>query len=257
MPEAFRYISTSLMHFTRIPGIRNAPHDTKAQREALKYFPLVGWLVGAVGAGVLYLGQTWVSPLVGVVLAITAMVCLTGAMHEDGLADSVDAFGGGFDSARVLEIMKDSRLGSFGVIALILLFAFKFTLLLELTSFDLNGALLSLMFAQAASRFAVLLIPASLDYVQAASESKSRSMVGERLSVASLAYSGSFVVIPLLFLQSLSCWIGFGIALLASYGLSRYFRARIGGFSGDCLGATQQISEILIYFTILVSWNYI
>ena len=255
MPNQFKYLLTALMFFTRIPWLGNAPYDARAQREALKYFPLIGWLVGAFGGAVLYVGLFYVSAPVAVVLALFVTVMLTGAMHEDGLADSVDAFGGGYDSERILAIMKDSRSGAFGVIALILVFAFKIGVLVELVHIDAIQAVLALMFTQAASRFVVLLIPASLDYVQSSPESKSSTMVGRRFPPSSVAVGGLFVAVPLLLMSSSAYWIAVVTGLLTSLVLARYFHARIGGYSGDCLGATQQISEAVIYLTLLLAWT--
>ncbi len=257
MTMQFKYVLTALMYFTRIPGIRNAPYDEAAQRQALKYFPLIGWLVGALGALTLYLGQLVLPPTIAVVGTIIAMLLLTGAMHEDGLADSVDAFGGGYDRDRILSIMKDSNLGVFGGIALILILALKTLLLLELVAHNVGLTMLAIMFTQAASRFVVLLIPATLDYVQPSPESKSRTMVGERLPISSLAFSGLIIAIPLLLLNDQAYWKGLLAATLVSAGLAFYFKSRIGGYSGDCLGATQQICESLIYLTLLVSWTSI
>ena len=257
MIQQFKYLLTAIVYFTRIPGIRNAPFDETAQRQALKYFPLIGWLVGAIGALILYLGSLIVPASIAVVGAIIAMLLITGAMHEDGLADSVDAFGGGYDRERILTIMKDSNLGVFGGLALIVTLAMKTLLLLELTALNVGLTMLAIMFTQASSRFAVLLIPASLDYVQHSPDSKSRPMVGKRFPVSSVAFSGLIIALPLLFLNDLAYWSGLLVALVASFALSLYFKSRIGGYSGDCLGATQQITELLIYLTLLVSWTSI
>jgi len=243
------------MYFTRIPGIRNAPHDSLAQRQALKYFPLVGWLVGAVAATTLYLLQSFLPLSIAVMGAILVAILLTGAMHEDGLADSVDGLGGGFEPERVLEIMKDPRIGSYGVLALIAVIGLKLLLLLEIAELGIGLAALTIMFAHAGSRYAVLLIPGNLDYVQHSPESKSRPMVEERLPLSGLLLASLFVVLPLLFFAESSMWWGFGVALLCAAALGYYFNLRIGGYSGDCLGATQQLSELLIYLTILAAWT--
>jgi adenosylcobinamide-GDP ribazoletransferase len=257
MSNQFKYVLTALTYFTRIPGIRNAPYDDAAQRQALKYFPLVGWLVGAFGALALYLGQQILPPSIAVIGALIVMLLLTGAMHEDGLADSVDGFGGGYDPENVLRIMKDSNLGVFGALALILMLALKIFLLLELVAHNVGQAMLAIMFTQACSRFVVLLIPASLDYVQLSPESKSRPMVGKRLPISSVAFSALLIALPLLLVMDSAYWLGLLLAAIGSVGLACYFKARIGGFTGDCLGATQQIAELLIYLTLLVSWTSI
>jgi adenosylcobinamide-GDP ribazoletransferase len=255
MNNEFKYLLTAVMFFTRIPGISNAPYDRRSQRQALKYFPLIGWLVGALGAITLSLAATLLPVSIAVLVAVIVIILLTGAMHEDGLADSFDAFGGGLDREQILRIMKDPRLGVYGAMALFLVIGLKLMLLLELSAQGIGFAALSLMFAQATSRFVVLLIPARLDYVQHSPDSKSRSMVGERLALSDLCIGAAFIFLPLLFLDDASLWLATIIAILFSIGLGAYFKSRIGGYSGDCLGATQQISEVLIYLTILVSWT--
>lgn len=251
----FRFLLTALMFFTRIPVTGDVPYSQIAQRQALKFFPVIGWLVGAVGALVFYLAQLWLPPSVAVVLGIVAMLLTTGAMHEDGLADSIDGFGGGHDAERVLAIMKDSHLGSFGAIALIVILLLKTLLLLELTAAGIGRVCAAILFAQAASRFAVLLIPVTLDYVQLSPESKSQAMVGQRMPPESLFIGAVAVVIPLLFLPGDGYWTALILAIALSYGLSRYYRARIDGYSGDCLGATQQLTESMIYLSLLVAWT--
>ena len=255
MKNEFGYLLTAVMYFTRIPGIRNAPHDQASQQRALKFFPLIGWLIGALGAIALSLTATLLPVSIAVIIAVLVTILLTGAMHEDGLADSFDAFGGGLDRSHILNIMKDPHLGTYGMLALIFIIGLKVMLLLELTTLGIGFAALALMFAQATSRFVVLLIPANLDYVQHSPESKSRPMVGERFSLPGLLIGAVFIILPLLFFGEISFWLATLIAILSSAGLGAYFKSRIGGYSGDCLGATQQISEVLIYLTLLVAWT--
>ncbi|MEM7565304.1 MAG: adenosylcobinamide-GDP ribazoletransferase, partial [Pseudomonadota bacterium] len=229
MNDQFKYLLTACMYFTRIPGIRNAPWDEKAQREALKFFPLIGWIVGAFGALVLYLAQLFLPLAIAVVIAVIAMLFITGAMHEDGLADSVDAFGGAFEREKVLQIMKDSRLGVYGGIALVAVLGLKSLLIFELAFFDLGHGMLALMFTQAASRWAVLAIPAELDYAQTSPDSKSQPMVGERMPWHAVGISALFVLIPMLIFGDSSWWIAILVATAASFAMGRYFKARIGG----------------------------
>ena len=255
MPNQFQFFSTALMYFTRIPWASNAPYDERAQREALKYFPLIGWMIGTIGGGVLYAGLQVFPAGIAVVLAVSVMVMLTGAMHEDGLADSADGFGGGHSKEQVLSVMKDSCTGVFGATALILMFALKLAALIELAQLDATRTALTLAFAQATSRFAVLLIPATLDYAQTAAASKSAAMVGRRCAPSSVATGGLVIAVPLLLWDSAAAWVAVVTSLIASLGLARYFYRRIGGYTGDCLGATQQITEAVIYLTLLVIWT--
>ena len=250
-----KYLLTALMFFTRVPVYSGAAQDKQSLNQALKYFPLIGWLVGGFCAVVFYLGlQIWPAA-VAIIISMLAGILITGAMHEDGLADCCDAFGGGWDQQQVLAIMKDPRIGAYGAIGLILVLLCKAIVLIELASVSVGLTIATLMITHSASRFLVLPIIFKLDYVQALSQSKSRPMVEKRLGLPMLLYGAGFVIIPLWIFDDMSITLAVLIGAISAAAMGYYFYRRIGGYSGDCLGAIQQISEIVIYLSILGLWT--
>jgi len=238
---------TCLRFYSRLnlPATRSGMPDF---RRALRALPLAGAIIGGCGGLVLFLMRVFGVPaLPSAVCAVAALVAVTGGLHEDGLADVADGFGGGATRQRKLEIMRDSRLGSYGVIALTLALMLRIFALAALTERGLGSALAALVCSGAASRAAglaplLLSAPARADGAGAAMERPSRSA----LLVASL-----FVVaasIPLLLTggrlsQVVAANVG---ALLAAGLVARLADRQIGGFTGDVLGAAQQAAEIVI-----------
>lgn len=243
--DELRYLLTAVGYFTRIPvpaWVGFAPHFLHA---AARWFPLVGLMVGAVGALATLAAWLLWPPAVAVLIGIGATLLLTGAFHEDGLADCVDAFGGGYRREDVLRIMHDSRIGAFGALALVLALLLKWQLLLALGQRGgLRELLLVLVAAHAASRAMAVSYLATLDYVRPEGKAKP---VAQRLSPRGLALVLACGALPLLAVAP-----AFGVAAIAALALlrlvlGRYFVRRIGGYTGDCLGMAQQLGELLIY----------
>ncbi|MGB4124366.1 MAG: adenosylcobinamide-GDP ribazoletransferase [Bacteroidales bacterium] len=125
MKRQIKIFFASLMFYTRIPCPKKIDCSNIALNQALRYFPLVGMIVGTISF-LIYLGTSLLfGNAIAVVASLTAGVIITGAFHEDGFADTFDGFGGGWTTEKILEIMKDSTIGTYGTVALILLFAFK------------------------------------------------------------------------------------------------------------------------------------
>ena len=231
--------------FTRIPVSGLALRSNL--NNSAKFFPLVGLLVGGISAIVLWLAMEVFPLRVAIVLSMIASVLLTGAFHEDGLADSVDGFGGGYDKEAVLHIMQDSRIGNFGAIALVLSLGLKLELLASLPEEFLP---LLVIAAHMASRFFAVSYLASLDYVRFEGKSKP---LATRLPWSSLVFAGICGTVPLLLLDLLLGFICIGLLALARWLLGRYFVRRIGGYTGDCLGFAQQVFELVVY-AVFVAW---
>lgn len=245
MLDELRYLLTALGYFTRVPvpaWVGFAPHYLHA---AARYFPLVGVLVGAVGALVTWAALPWWPPGVAVLLGMAATLLLTGAFHEDGLADCVDAFGGAWQRDDVLRIMHDSRIGAFGAIALVAALLLKWQLLVTIALKGGSAVLAATLVAgHAASRAMAVSYLATLDYVRAEGKAKP---VAQRLSPRGLAMVCVIGAAPLVCLSP-----GFAVASVAALlalrvVLGRYFVRRLGGYTGDCLGMAQQLAESLIY----------
>lgn len=231
--------------FTRIP-VSDVALRSNLNNSA-KFFPLVGLLVGGLSAIVLWLAMEVFPLRVAIVLSMIASVLLTGAFHEDGLADSVDGFGGGYDKETVLRIMQDSRIGSFGAIALVLALGLKLELLASLPEEFLPWLVIA---AHMASRFFAVSYLTSLDYVRFEGKSKP---LATRLPWPSLVFAGICGIVPLLLLDVLLGLICIGLLALARWLLGRYFVRRIGGYTGDCLGFAQQVFELVVY-AVFVAW---
>ncbi len=215
---------------------------------ALRALPLAGAIIGGCGGLALLFARVFGVPaLPAAVCAIAALVAVTGGLHEDGLADVADGFGGGATRQRKLEIMRDSRLGSYGAIALTLALMLRVSALATLTERGLGIALAALVCSAAASRTAglaplLLSTPARVEGAGAAMERPSSST----LMVASLfvvAASIPFILAGGRLSQVVVADIG---ALLAAGLVARLADRQIGGFTGDVLGAAQQVAEIVI-----------
>ena len=265
MKQELSIFFTALMYYTRIPCPRWLEYQERMQHQATRYLPLVGWLVGLF-AGLLYLGGSYLfSSEVGIVLSMGGSILLTGALHEDGFADVCDGFGGGWTKEKILEIMKDSRIGAYGVIGLVLLLLLKFFSLQQLIfhfSGQLQPLVLLLVFitAHALSRFVAAAFIFSHPYVRpAGSNSKTAAMMLQP-EHHNLAIGAFWAFLPLLALMLLTdrpllLAVAVPLYLLKRY-LGYYFSKWIGGYTGDCLGATQQLSELLVYLTFIVLWKF-
>lgn len=231
------------MFLTRIP-VGRFLENPQSGRWSVACFPLVGMAVGAVSAlcfSLLY----WIGPWVAAFAAFVASVLITGAMHEDGLADSADALGGGFDREAVFRILKDSRIGVFGAIALILSLVGRIA-----TLAIMKDAWVILIVSHSAARLSPVLLMVALPYQTSQESSRSLPFISSGW-VQALVAAGTvgcclagFAVVGLL---SLSSVIAVCLAVIVITVFSGwYYYKRVGGYTGDFLGATEQLSEIII-----------
>jgi adenosylcobinamide-GDP ribazoletransferase len=256
MKNEIRIFFTALMFYTRIPCPSYTDHSEEYLNKATRYFPLIGWIVGAGVVLTIYLLH-FILPLpICVILSLATSVLMTGSFHEDGFADVCDGFGGGWTQSKILEIMKDSRVGTYGVVALIILFLLKISSTLELLQLDATFAFKSIFLAHVLSRFTAISILFTHQYAREDATSKIKPLA-KSLSVKNLAIS-AFITIPafLLFQNPYVFLVFIPVYLMKIY-LASYFTKWIGGYTGDCLGATQQITEVVIYLAMLILWKYI
>ena len=260
-----RHYLLALQFFTRVPvtGALAAwvGYSPAMLRASAAHFPGVGWLVGGVVAGLsagllLVLPESAMAPLVVAVLGTVASVLLTGAFHEDGLADVADGLGGASERERALVIMKDSRIGAFGAIALVLVLLAKVSLLALIASVDAWSLAWGLFSAHVASRFFPLLLIGAMPHVGDAAGSKSKPLA-ERISLLSLVVAGQWMAAALALVvwqgESVPLLVPMACAALAWLWMWRWFARRLQGFTGDCLGATQQVCEVAFYFGLALS----
>jgi len=254
-----RHYLLAVQFFTRLP-ITGAlaqwvGFSPAMLRASAAHFPGVGWLVG-LAACVVFAGLSMALPdtattrLAAAVGCIVATVWLTGAFHEDGLADLADGLGGSAERERALEIMKDSRLGSYGTLALLLALGLKAALLSVLAGVTPTAVLAALLAAHVTSRFWPLLLIRSLPYVGDEGGSKSKPLA-ERIDNLALAAAAGWCVVPLAivaFVQGPRFLLaGLVASALACAAMFRLLRRRLQGFTGDALGATQQVCELAFY----------
>ena len=240
--------------FTRIP----VPHLPDFQEQELnlatKYFPLVGIIVGLAGAVVFVLALKIFQSNIAILLSMAATIYLTGAFHEDGLADSADGLGGAWDRERILTIMQDSRLGTYGAIALFLMLFSKFQLL---NALPVQFVAYALIIAHAASRLCAVYVMATSNYVKASGKAKP---MASKVQIQDIFMATVFGLSPmvLLFCYFSTAAVGVGNAatfvlcmLLPACVVWFWWRQKIqrwiGGYTGDCLGAMQQVTELALY----------
>jgi len=244
------YFFGAIRFFTRLPVPAWVGHSADMLNASARYFPAVGLIVGAIGALVYLAAQQLWPQAVAVLLAMAATLYATGAFHEDGLSDTADGLGGGWDKERILEIMKDSRVGSYGVVALWLGLSGKFIVLAALDPWQVPWALVA---GHAVSRYASTLLLATMDYVREDLRAKAKPLA-TRLSAGALAVATVFAALGLLPLAWPQALAGCLLAALATAWLAAKFRRWLGGYTGDCLGAVQQVVEIAFYLGCLAQW---
>ena len=249
LSHEMRRIAGAFIFYSRIP-LPSSWFSAKTSH-CSRYFSLVGWLVGGVSVGIWLLAQMMfsdssgtlseVSLPIAILLGMIAAVLLTGALHEDGFADTCDGFGGGWSPEERLRIMKDSRIGTYGALGLVFLLLLKFFALLQIETAILPWVWFA---GNTLSRFVSISQLRFLDYVQDAAKSKSGPMI--EFSGVDLIVNAVFGLLPLLFIGN-QVWVALPAVAIVWWFLLMYFKRKLGGVTGDCLGATQQLSEVVFY----------
>ncbi|MEC5289795.1 adenosylcobinamide-GDP ribazoletransferase [Aurantimonas sp. C2-6-R+9] len=236
----------SLAFLTRLPPARRAFTGTHPLGEDVHAFPLAGLIAALPAALILFLGPAvGLSALVVASLAVAAMVFVTGALHEDGLGDAADGLGGHHERERALAIMKDSRVGSYGALALVLSVALRIALLAELVEAGPAGAALALLGVAAASRGAMAWLWASLPSASVGGTADRMGRPDRRNGRAALLIGdGLFLVAGILAVGFGPTFAGFLLGGLVLLWFRGFIERRLGGQTGDCLGASQQLVEI-------------
>lgn len=251
------YFATALMFFTRIPVPFTIPYSVEIMNKSQKYFAWVGLLVGLVNAVVLYLSYQLFNLDIAIVLMMISSVLLTGAFHEDGFTDVCDSFGGGYGKEKILTIMKDSRVGAYGAVGIILLFALKFYSIQALGTIDLFKTLGLIVLAHTASRFIAGTMIYTHRYVTDIDVSKSKPLANKPLDGSALMVSFISVLVSFLLIPDWRLILAFALAYLGKICLGWYFKKHIGGYTGDCLGSVQQVTEVLFYLGAMIVWKFI
>ena len=262
--KEWRYLLLAVGFFTRIPVPSLANFEEQELNYSAKYFPLVGIIVGMVGAGVFVLAAKIFPANIAVLLSMVATIYVTGAFHEDGMADSMDGIGGGWDRERILTIMQDSRLGTYGALALFLMLFAKFQVL---SALPVNSVAYVLIAAHALSRLCAVYVMTTLSYVKTSGKAKPLAVA---VQLKDLVVATIFGLLPLVLLYWYLLSDAIDVRDLLIFTLSWllcvgfiwvWWRNKIkrwlGGYTGDCLGAMQQMTELAFYLGVLAYFGFI
>ncbi|MBQ7495490.1 MAG: adenosylcobinamide-GDP ribazoletransferase [Bacteroidaceae bacterium] len=242
----------ALIFFTRLPFWRIHQPPKEAYQCVVEFWPLAGWLTAGVMAGVLYGASLVFSYEIAIVLAIASRILLTGALHEDGLADFFDGFGGGGnDRQRILDIMKDSHIGTYGVLALVI---YMVLLFFTLHSLQPTDAALTILAADPYAKMLSAQVIQMMPYARTADSAKNKTVYRQFSTAAGLglAIQG---LLPMGFylwwMQGRVTWS----ALIFLPGLTMYFLylfiwRRLRGYTGDCCGALFLLTELTAYLVV-------
>ena len=235
----------ALTFLTRVPSPIEINFSQHNLNKASRYFSLIGYFVGVTTALIFWLCSQVLPTDIAIIISMILSFLLTGGFHEDGLADTCDGLGGGFERHQKLTIMKDSRIGTYGALGIWSILSFKFVLLS-----NLENVVLALVVAHPLSRSVSTVLIALLPYVQDAADSKSKplaeSQLGKDWMIALLIGLTSLMLLPNLWFFVVPTLVGF--VFLAR----QFLKKQIGGFTGDALGAVQQVAEVLVYLVIII-----
>jgi adenosylcobinamide-GDP ribazoletransferase len=257
MKRQFMLALAAIQFLTRLPVPPLPGFQPDWPSRSVRYFPLAGALVGWISVAVWWLCATRFPPVVAVGLMMGSSLLLTGALHEDGFADVCDGFGGGASREAVLSIMKDSRIGAYGAVGIGMMLALKWSALVSIPRTLFPWAVIG---SHWVSRWCTIGLIGPLPYVRADAEAKSQSFAGA-LGTGDWLLSGALgalALLPLLLIHPAAgmAWArtllgALAAAMVATVLAGAYFKARIGGYTGDCLGAAQQIAELAFLLTVL------
>ncbi len=235
----------AVQFLTRLPVPAATLYTPERLTSAVRYYPLVGLLIGSICAATFWALDLVFPTFLALILSMAIGILVTGAFHEDGLADTFDGIGGGQSRDQALSIMRDSRVGTYGALALILALLTKFAGLIALPS---ESVILALILAHSLSRLSSIIVIATSNYARTDGKAKpvaqgvtaTSIIVGLMTGLVSLAIASTM-------LPAFALAAGLGGAAVGHVGMRLLFERKIGGYTGDTLGAVQQSSEIGFY----------
>ena len=243
MKKQWHIFLTAVMFFTRLPVGKHVPYSEEYLNSSSKHLPIIGWFVGTMSALIFY-GLSFILPIhLAILFSMVGSILITGAFHEDGFADVCDGFGGGWTKEKILTIMKDSRIGAYGMIGMSILLLSKFISLSEL---QVKIIPFALIIGHTLSRYMATLFIFTHDYVREDQTSKSKPL-GKKLKTPEFIFATATTLLPFLLFQSVWVLTIIPAVLLVKFFFARYINKWIGGYTGDCLGAIQQLTELSVY----------
>ena len=254
MKKEIHYFLTAILFFTRIPCPKWVDHSPDVLNKSSRYFSLVGIIVGAFAVLIYYLASLIFPANISILMSMIASIWITGAFHEDGFADVCDGFGGGWPKKKNLIIMKDSRLGTFGVVGILSILLLKFLALNELNT-SIWLIIWTIISGHSISRFTATLLLYTHLYVRDDESSKVKPSTNQ-MDTISIVLSGIFGILPLFAFQNYWVFLSLIPLILTYLYMGRFFKKWIGGQTGDCAGALQQVSEIVFYLSMIALWKF-
>ena len=238
------------LHFlTRIPTPFEIDYSPERLNAASRYSPIVGAIIGTVAALAFGIANLALPTTIAVIIATAATALLTGAFHEDGLADTFDGISGAHDRNRALEIMHDSRIGTFGALALILVITLKIAALSSLS--DTTTIITALIAAQTISRTSIVIVQATSTYARETGIASPQDQPFKPKNAIIATLTALITIAALALILSPTAALLATAGAITGHSLIRlYFQPRLGGHTGDTLGATQQITELAIYIAL-------
>lgn len=250
-PNIFSRIIAAFIFFTRLPFWRLHQPPKEAYATVVEHWPLVGWLTGGMMAATLF-GACHILPFpVAVLIAIVVRLLVTGALHEDGLADFFDGFGGGTDRQRILTIMKDSHIGTYGVIALIFYFLLLWGILISLPPMT---AMFAILAADPLAKMLSSQIVNFMPYARQEEEAKNKTIYRpiSMGATVSLAVQGLLPSLPIILFTDVAWWLAVLAPILTVAFLFLFIWRKLRGYTGDCCGAVCLLSELSFYLSVCI-----
>jgi len=252
-----RYLFLALQFYTRIPTPTVKDYRPEDANKVMRCFSLIGWIVGLIYAVAFIVGQYLFGTAIGVILSLAAGILATGCFHEDGFADMCDGFGGGSGKQRILDIMKDSRIGTYGTVGLVLLLTLKIGVLFTLMSNPLMKDHSHILLLFVAYHSIARATAGSMVFISKYSRNDGTS----KIKPVEKSYTGReigglffFAAVPVVLSIYVNPWyalilLPLGLLVVCS---KRYVERKIDGYTGDCLGAIEQIAELIILLSLAI-----
>jgi len=244
-------ILAAFIFFTRLPFWKIKEITKDNYNHVVAYWPLVGWFTGGISFCTLWITAHFVPPSVAIIITLLVRICITGGLHEDGLADFCDGFGGQVNRERTLAIMKDSMIGSYGVMGLIFYFLLSYTVL---STLPVELAALSLLIGDPYAKGVSSMIINRLPYARKAEEAKNKALYSP-MTAKEVALAITCGGLPL-FLLPHPLYLGaLLLPILTWYGLTHWIKKRLQGYTGDCCGALTLLCELSFHLSIIILWT--
>ncbi|MDF9831097.1 adenosylcobinamide-GDP ribazoletransferase [Parabacteroides sp. PF5-6] len=249
-----KQVLAALIFFTRLPFWRLAEVPAEHFKRVVPYWPLTGWLTAACSVGVLFLAAQVLPGNIPLLLAILTRLLITGCLHEDGLADFLDGFGGGTSRERILTIMKDSHIGTYGVIGLIVYFLFYFHLL---ASMPIECIVIALLVGEPFAKMMAGMIINRLPYARQEEDAKIKTVYSP-MNWKEYGIILFFGCLPLCILVEGYLFAAILFPVITFFILTAFMKKKIGGYTGDCCGATFLLCELsfLFGFTLILHSSF-